>query len=73
MTNYQVGETHRINRWELKRRNGRLELWYNPKTGNYSIELYEHEMYDEDMLLHAIRGNEEAAYNMFNIVSDILT
>jgi hypothetical protein len=73
MTDYKIGETHRINGWILRERKGHLELWYNPKSGNYSTELYEHEMLDENMLLHAIRHYKKDAYEMFYLVSDIIT
>jgi hypothetical protein len=58
--------------WKLKDRNGRLEIWENLKSGYFGVYLYEHEKRDEWFILHAIRGGEEAAREVFDIVSDIL-
>ena len=70
MSRYRIEE--REGDWILRDREGRLELWENGKSRNFGVYLYENEGRDEDWLLHAIRGSENSARQVFNTVSAIL-
>jgi len=70
MSDYTVGESE--GDWILRERKGHLELWENMKSGNLGVYLYENEGRGENWLLHAIRGSEDGAREVFNTVSAIL-
>ena len=70
MSRYRIGE--REDNWILRDRKGRLELWENEESGKWGVYLYESEWQDEHWLLHAIRGSENSARQVFSTVSAIL-
>jgi hypothetical protein len=54
--------------FQLIKKDGRVELWYNSKTGSYTVVLYEHIDKDEDQLLDKTVYSEEKAGDIFEIV-----
>jgi hypothetical protein len=70
MSNNRVGEEE--GDFKLTRKDGKVEIWHNPKTGSYTIVLYEHINREEDQLLDKTVYNKEKADVIFDTVIDII-
>ena len=71
MSDFAIGDME--DGWILKKREGRVELWFNNESGYYGIYLYENVQQPEPQwLLHAVRKTEEEANNIFDTVVDMV-
>jgi len=69
MSKYPINGTE--GDWQLLKREGKVEMWYNNKSTRFGVYLYERET-DDDWRLHAIRINRQDAEQLFQAVVNIV-
>jgi hypothetical protein len=71
MSKYQIGEKDEMG-FQLEKREGQVEMWYNPETGTHTIVLYEHVHQDEHQLLNKALKNKAKADEVFSVVTELI-